>query len=229
MKLIVEKKEKGKIIGGSLLLTLFSIFPFVYMMNESYEFFIKFISLTVPPLIIVNVIAFLSNKASFSFFSLIINFSYFAFSSISGFYLASKLYFGIDFFIIFFIVYMLFFLNDNYILYKNGYFFKYKKIFYENILNDRYLFNNVREFEELKDYRVGTKIPKIQILYLLAMPFFYIFKGAIFKVSSQDSNISSGLGTALILSFVFIYVFGAMMILIQDFIIRLYFSINYKN
>lgn len=229
MVLLVHPSERRKIVGASILLILFSTFPLIYMMNESYEFFITFIKLTLLPVFFINIFALFINRASFCFFSLTATFFYFSFSYLAGFFLAAKLYFGFKIFFILIFFYFLLFTYDNYLLYKNRYFYKYKEIFNKNIINGYYLFNNIREFEELKKYRLNTKIPKFQILYLISLPFLFIFKGMIFKVSSQDSNLSSSLGTSIILSFAFIYVFAAFMIFFQDFTIRYYLSIKHKS
>lgn len=229
MSLLFDPKEKRKALGISLLLTLFSIFPLIYMINESFIFFKNFIGFILPLLIFINIISFFVNKANFTFFILAVNFFYFAFSCLAGFFLATKLYFGFLYFYIFIFLYFILFFYDNYIIYKKGYFYRYEEIFNKNIINGHYLFNNIKEFDELKEVRKDTIIPKLQILYLIFLPFLFIFKGMIFKVSSQDSNLSSGLGTGLILSFGFVYVFGAIMIFVEDFLIRFYLSIRYKK
>lgn len=227
--ILIKSEEKIKAIFMSFVFSLFSVFPLVFMVNDNFNFFLEFIKYAFSIIIFLNILALISKKVTFSFFAIASNFLFLALSCLASTLLAATINSAFYLFLFFILVYIVLYACDIYLLYKNNYFFNYKKVFLKNVVNEHYSFNGFNEFEQLKEYRADTKIPKIQIIYLILLPVIFIFKGAIFKVSSEYSNLSSNLGTSVILSFCFVYIFGVAIIFVQDTLLKWYFSINYKD
>ncbi|TCM66826.1 hypothetical protein EC844_111116 [Acinetobacter calcoaceticus] len=224
MILNINKIMKIKLLKASLLFSTVSIFPLFYVYDKNEISFFAFIEFYIPILMLFIALILFSKRSFISYLGFSFISSFFSFS----FLLAIKFAF-IDYFYYFLSAYLLVFIFDFFVMHRNGFYHHYKIKFNSNIYNNEYLLDGQGEFEQLKDYREGVIIPKVNYIYMFFLPVFILMRAFVFDVTAVDSFLGAIINVDFIMGVCFVYAFGGSMFLVQDFLTKAYFSYNYKG